>query len=441
MKKSLSHIIFILGVLLIILGSRDASAQKIDAFARISVTPREGVVRQPYNVTITVYSSTWFAEPLNFTNLQIENAFIIPFTRTVSGINYINKKKYATLTFYYLVFPYEAGSLVIPELEINTSIPPEGDYKGKPTTIRTKQQNIRIAPVPSSKEQEVWMVAKNVSVRENWSKDLQNLKVGDVVEREIVISAEGTLPSLILPLEVEEPDNVSIYPAEPELQDKRNDKDANGVRSEKYSYLLEKEGELIIPEETVLWWNPITKKVYQRTLPEQKLNIAANPDMTMMESLKDSLLAMNPGVVSEEDSETFPWLRLIFIIPVILILYFGYYLIRGLLLYIKARKKEYRQSEAWYFKQAEHALVNNNDVFINALYKWFDKTRLPTQNASISSYLKDDELKMWELTVRNSSQKGTEVDKIKLARLIKTLRNNVLNPDNDRPSLNNINPV
>lgn len=150
------------------------------------------------------------------------------------------------------------------------------------------------------------MVAKNVSVRETWNKDLQNLKVGDVVERKIVISAEGTLPSLILPIKIEEPENVSIYPAEAELQDKRNDKDIEGVRNEIYSYLLEKEGELIIPEQIIRWWNPVTKKTYQRTLQEQKLNIAPNPDMTLMESLNDSLLAMNSSTIDGETRNHFP---------------------------------------------------------------------------------------------------------------------------------------
>ena len=70
--------------------------------------------------------------PLQFSNLQIDNAFIIPFTRTLSSMTYINNKGYATLTFYYLVFPYETGDILIPPLEITATTPPEGDYKGVP---------------------------------------------------------------------------------------------------------------------------------------------------------------------------------------------------------------------------------------------------------------------------------------------------------------------
>ena len=440
MKNGWKHIIFVLGIFLLVIGGKDSSAQKIDAFARVSVSPREGVVRQPYKVTIHVYSSTWFAKPLQFANLQVENAFIIPFSRTVSGINYINNKKYATLTFYYLVFPYETGDMIIPELEINTSIPPEGGYQGEPVTIKTKSQKVRVGAVPSANDEDVWMVAKNVSITENWSRDLQNLKVGDVVERQIIISAEGTLPSLISPLEIEEPENVSVYPAQPELQDKRNDKDANGVRTETYSYLLEKEGELIIPEQVVTWWNPITKKVYQRTLPEHQLTVAVNPDLAMMESLKDSLMAMNTPVADEESEVPFPWMKLLWVIPAILILYLAFDQIKKLLLNLKERKSAFRQSEAWYFKQVQLALKKRDRAaFINALYRWFDRTRISGKSAAITSYLQDDDKAAFEHFMFTAGHKPGE-KKQSLSNLEK-LRKSIISEGKENKSTNTLNPI
>ncbi|MFV0589955.1 MAG: hypothetical protein ACK5M7_01100 [Draconibacterium sp.] len=439
MKKSLKHIIFILGILLILLGGKDASAQKIDAFARVSVSPREGVVRQPYKVTIHVHSSTWFAKPLQFANLQVENAFIIPFSRTVSGIDYINKKKYATLTFYYLVFPYEIGEMLIPELEINTSIPPEGDYKGQPVTIKTKSQKIRVGEVPSTKELPVWMVAKNVSVKESWSKNLQTLKVGDVVERKIVISAEGTLPSLILPMEIIEPENVSIYPAQPELQDKRNDHDANGVRTETYSYLLEKEGELIIPEHVITWWNPTTKKVYQRTLSEQKLNVAPNPDLAMMESLKDSLRALNPIPVDEEITKSIPWMYLFLLLPAALLFYFAFKLILRLVSNIKARKAAYLESEAWYFKQLQSASkTDDKKATVNALYRWFDHTRIPGNSATVSAYLPEDQKSELENYFVNKQNKTEQ--KIVVNSILTYLRKEMTQKNKQEKNTSELNP-
>jgi|GEM_PF-1514064 len=435
-SRSLLLTIIVFSILL----SINSSAQNIDAFARVSVSPREGVVRQPYKVTIHVYSSTWFAKPLQFANLQVEDAFIIPFSRTVSGINYINNKKYATLTFYYLVFPYETGDMIIPELEINTSIPPEGGYQGEPVTIKTKSQKVRVVAVPSAKDEEVWMVAKNVSIKESWSKDLQNLKVGDVIERQIIISAEGTLPSLISPLEIEEPENVSVYPAQPELQDKRNDKDANGVRTESYSYLMEKEGEVLIPEQVVTWWNPVTKKVYQRTLSEHQLTVAANPDLNMMESLKDSLMDMSAPVTDEVEKNKFNWLWLLLTIPVLFVVYFGYHVIRRFSNRMKAQKVAYRQSEAWYYKQAESALKNmDSRTFINAFYQWFDRARKPNHSAAITSYL--DHKQRVELDQLIVSDVLTVKNRKHIKSMLSELRTKLNRSNKDIFKTDNLNPI
>ncbi len=443
MKIVLKYICIFFTVLFVsVLGEQESFAQKTDAFARVSVTPREGVVRQPYKVTITVHSSTWFAKPLQFANLRIDDAFIIPFTRTVSSINYINKKKYATLSFYYLVFPYNTGTLQVPELEISASIPPEGGYKGEAVTILTKAQTIQIKPIPSAKDEEVWMVAKNVAIKESWSKPLNNLKVGDVIEREITITASGTLPSLIEPFKIEQPDLTSIYPKEPDLQDKRNNDDVNGVRIESYSYLFEEEGEIIIPEEEIFWWNPTTKRVYKRTIEEQKLKIAANPDLALMKSLKDSLLAMSAPVDLELEEKSFPWLRVVIVLIVLLLVgYFGTKITRYFILKSKTKRSEYLQSEAYYFKKLNKALNDKNTTeFIRQLYVWFDKARKPEQNAAIYYYLSEEEKSLLESVIRNSYSVLSVDQKNKFRQLLDKLKTE-LSLDSNRDGIQQLNPV
>ena len=441
-KYILVFIIFLFGV-----GLQTIFAQNINAFARVSLSPREGVVRQPYKVTITVYSSTWFAEPLRFANLRIDDAFIIPFTRTVSGINYINNKKYATLTFYYLVFPYNTGKLEIPELEINASIPPEGDYKGQPVTIRTKPQILTINPVPSSKEEPVWMVAKNVKVSEEWDKPLEKLKVGDVLVRKITITANGTLPSLIQPLEVEKPEGTSIYPKEPDLQDRRNNTDVNGVRMENYSYLFEIEGNVNIPKEEVVWWNPQTKRVYKRTLPERKLTIAPNPDLDLMESLKDSLLAMTAPQEVEAKKASIPWLKIgIIVIAVLIIFLLLYKLLRSVIHKSKERRRLYLHSELYHFKKVKHTLNHKtSSEFIRELYIWFDLSREPHQTAALSDFLDQTERELLEQLLGNIYASKEEAlsgsQKVMLNNLIQKLRKSVLYPDLKHKKTLQLNPV
>ncbi len=443
-SRSMFVLIFLI---LIATFSLHTSAQKTDAFARVNISPREGVVRQPYKLTITVYSSTWFAKPLKFANLQINNAFIIPFTRTVSSMNYINKKKYATLSFYYLVFPYNTGTLEIPELEISTSIPPEGESKGEPIIIKTRRQKIEVNPLPSSKNEKVWMVAKNVSVSESWDKPLENIKVGDVAERKITITVEGTLPSFIQPMEIEKPKLASIYPKEPVLQDKRNNEDVNGLRVEKYAYLFENEGDIILPEENILWFNPYTKRVYKRTIPEREIIVAANPDLDLMISLKDSLQAMaTPINTAIPDEKPIPW---IWIIVILISLFIVYIIVKFIISFskkIKTKQAVYRQSEAFYFKKLIKTLNHKTtDLFIRDLYVWFDKARNPKQSPAIINYLLPDEKTLFKEIVwtnyakENSNFSTKEIRE--LTTILKNARARIINQVNKNLNSQKLNPI
>ncbi len=445
MVKALRHIPVVLALLLS-LATIPANAQSTNAFARVSISPREGVVRQPYKVTIRVYSSTWFASPLQFTNLQIENAFIIPFTRTVSGIDYINNKKYASLTFYYLVFPYNTGKLEIPELVINASIPPEGEYKGQPVTIRTKAQTVKVYPIPVDKNEPIELVASNVTIQENWSRPLTDLKVGDVLERTITIRANNTLPSLIPPMELSRPGHVSIYADAPDLQDKRTSNGVNGVRVEKYSYLFEEEGEVLIPEEEVVWWNPTSKKPYRRALNEQTLQIAANPDLALLKSLKDSLQALAAPQTMEVENKKVPWIKLgILLVAAVLILYLLFRLTRKFVQRYKQKNAAYKQSEAYEFKQLQATLDRGNSAeVLRALYRWFDKARNFSQPAAIDSFLNNEEKAQMLALAAEAKGTGNLLNadqKHDYGMLFQVIRQKVLNADRKKQQATSLNPV
>lgn len=391
-KKSTYRLI---AFLFLTICSLPSFAQQAEAFARVSVSPREGIVRQAYKVNISVHSSTWFTSPLQFSNLHIDDAFLIPFTRTVSSVNYINKKKYATLTFYYLVFPYSEGDLEIPEITMSTNIPPEGGYKGEPRTIKTQPQKIKVKPIPYNKDEKVWMVAKSASISEKWSKSTSNLKVGDVIERSITINANGTLPSLISPLDIEEPESVSIYPKAPVLKDKRNDEDVNGQRIESYSYLFEEAGELSISAVEVSWFNPNNQKTYKRIIPEQLITILPNPDLDLVLSIKDSLNAINAGPVGEIKSQAFPWKKwTILILLAIMSIYILFRKVPKIIKGLQNRRASYLESDAYYFNQIKKAIAKKDlQAYIRSLYSWFDKQE--KTHSSISVYLNQKDQKLW----------------------------------------------
>lgn len=371
------------GLILMILLSFEAFhvEAQVEAFATIRVNRTSVYPEQPIKVSIAVHTATWFTNPLDFDNIQIANSFVIPFKRTLSSMKEIRGKKYATLEFYYIVYPYQSGSYEIPPINIIAETPAVGDYKGQQVTLTTKRKNFTVKPEPKDFEGDRWFVAKNVTIKEKWDRSLDNLKVGDVIERTVTIRAQGTLPNFIPELQFEDPDFGSVYPKNADLVDRRDDKDSNGTRIEKVVYLLEKEGEFRLSPIRIDWYNPYSGRSLYRELAAVNLQIADNPDLGIVKTLKDSLSMGNVlqgDDLSQEDEVSIFGLKLwqfVSILAILLVLVF--YALR-FTIYITKRVKRRRQlylaSEAYYFKQIRTG-VSNVDI-INMTYRWWDIVRI-----------------------------------------------------------------
>lgn len=353
----------------------DALAQKTNAFATVKMWPRTVYPKQPIKVTIEVFSPTWFAEPLDFENLVVGNCFIVPFTRTIPSVQYINKKQYSALTFYYLVFPYTEGELVMPSLTINASIPLEGDYNGRPVVLKTKSQTFKVKPVPDKISPDQWFVANNVYISEKWSKSFDDLKVGDMIERTIIVKAIGTLPGFIPDLAVKDLSFASVYPKDPEFDEKRSDKTISGIRTQKILYLFEDQGSFVIPEVEIAWWNSYAGRMYSKKLPKKEITVSMNDDLGILTSIKDSLEVDNNAENQEAKQAPLLTKKRLFLGSILIV---GLVLLSLLIILIVRRTKKWaeirQESEKRAFDRLLHGLNTSDKTLQHQLYyDWLQK--------------------------------------------------------------------
>ncbi|MDF2191586.1 BatD family protein [Paraflavitalea sp. CAU 1676] len=367
----------LLAILLILITQR-AIAQG-HCFARIALDRSSVYVQQPFKVTITVLTPTWYTQPLEFDNIQIPNAFTLPFDQTTPGMFDVDGKQYAGLEFYFIVFPYQAGDFTLPPINIVATTPPEGSSTATQVKIATPARHFTVKPVPAKLKGNDWLVAKNVIISERWNKPLTHLKVGDVLERTVSISAQGTLPQFIPTLPSENLSFASAYLQDAELDDERNEYDANGRLTQSITYLLEKEGDFELPPVTITWWNPLNSRLYKKSAAPATIHVAPNPHLGMMTTLKDSLAATQTKQVAKPAKKGpytiagLPWY-----------LFAAYAIGAGLLLYIlarygylfvirlRARRSAYIQSEPFYFRRLRH-LSNSPSGVIHHFYPWWDR--------------------------------------------------------------------
>lgn len=372
-----------------------AQAQ-VSCFAKVELDRNSVYVQQPFKITITVLTATWYTAPLDFDNIQIPNAFILPFDQTSPGMFDVGDKKYAGLTFYFIVFPYKAGKFSVPSINIVATTPPQGSSESKKVTIKTPAKTFIVKAVPANLQGQNWLVAKDVAISERWSKPLNNLKVGDIVERTISIHAKGTLPQFIPQLQKDSLNFANSYLQDAELDDDRDDYDANGSLTQSVIYLLEKEGDFTIPPVKVQWWNPNTSKLYNRSAAAAAIHVKPNPNLGMLATIQDSLNATQkkvapPPAVKQTKKIwgiAWYWFALIALTALLLLYRIARVIINQWSAY-KIRHEAYLQSEPYAFKKFMQSSLQPAALLKN-MYHWWDSLSKTGKSSSVTKQTRKD---------------------------------------------------
>ncbi len=371
-----SYLLF--GVLLFV--GQALHAQQV----RTSVTTNASQVYlgEPVEVTVGVFTKTWFTDGVDIGNIKVNDAFTIYF-RSLSTSKMIDGETYSGVELYYNVYPYTQNDLEFPSLTFDVQTPDEGGYKGVKRQVKTRAVSVKVHPIPQGFETSDWLVTSQLQVKDSWQGDLKNVKVGDVLKRKIYRRAARTVAELIPPVAWDTIESVSYYPLRAAANNHKTKTDFYADRTDEMRYLFEKEGEVIIPELVLMWWHPRQKKIYKRTLKEIKVQVAPNPDLGMLESIKDSLAMMQADIDSEipEDAPFgflgMNWKELTVVgVGGFVGLKYLLKLILFLIGVFKKRRAAYLGSEMYYFHQFLKALNHSEADKEKAFYRWVDCLKL-----------------------------------------------------------------
>lgn len=419
----------------------------------VTINKSSVYVGEPVEVSVGIYTSTWFTKGINFGNIKVNGAFTVYF-RSVSTSKQINGKNYSGVVAIYNVFPYDNKDISFPSLEFTVETPNEGQSQGVKRVVKTKAREIKVKPVPNNFERDKWLVSSSVSVNESWQGDMKNTKVGDVISRRINIKAYGTVSELIPPMKWDSINNVSLYPTRADIKSEKSKTSISASRAEGVRYLFEKEGTVTLPEIEVTWWNPRQNKLFKRTLNSRTIEVLPNPDLGMLETVRDSMQIAKQEVkeaVSEEDETTIFGLSIKDFLSYMLIglvVLFAFYkflkwllITKGLLDYWKNQKEQYLQSEKFFFKLfLKEAKNKNSATGLNALYNWIDRLNLEEPTIAYFAKIYGSNEFITQLNKVNKT-KGfdptTYVDHIKKARKNYLVQ---MKPGRENESNNWINP-
>ncbi len=310
--------------------------------AESKVTNIKPYLFQPFFYKVRLYTK-YAVDNVIFSPLELPNASVkLHGTYNVFSTKY-RGESFSVIELNYIVKPLRAGKITIPRTKITGRYTTETDTapvsslfdfvfeENRPSniitnsdrfTLETKEKEIEILP-PVAK-MKYWLPAESLTMEEEMSESTEFL-VGKPISRKIKIIAKGIGGSQLNTLDkfIFDHENYKVYADKPVTQDHINGTNIIGTRIDHYNIIPQKEGEVILPEIKVQWWDVKEDKIKEAKLPKKILKIRANPALAF-----ESQAIKSPDKISPKAEKANWWW---FVLGIVI----GLIIFTGILLFYK----------------------------------------------------------------------------------------------------------
>jgi hypothetical protein len=186
-------------------------------------------------------------------------------------------ERYRVLERRYAIFPERSGELVLPAMQLSGRLVERRDssiwqptVQGRRITVQSEPLRLQIEPRPAAYTGSDWQPARSLDLSQQIS-GTDALRVGEPVTRTVIIDAVGLEENMIAEPAWPELPGARIYPDQPQGISRDNGEWVLGHKEFRYAVVPEQEGELVLPELTVHWWDTENDRERTAMLPSQTL--------------------------------------------------------------------------------------------------------------------------------------------------------------------------
>jgi hypothetical protein len=187
----------------------------------------------------------------------------------------LNGRTYNVVERVYAVFPQESGEVTISPARFEARVLRDGRITGR-KVFESEPQTIRVLPIPEPPADfpdAAWLPAKDLQLRDNWSRQPDDLKAGEPITRVITTSALGQLETQIPAIDPPAVSGVNVYPDRPELSRQIEPGGIRGVRKDQYAIIGVDGGVVTLPSLRLPWWDVEAGEWKVAELPERSVSI------------------------------------------------------------------------------------------------------------------------------------------------------------------------
>lgn len=127
----------------------------------------------------------------------------------------------------------------------------------------------------SLRRAQAWVAAPSFSATQTFDSDLENLAVGDAIERKILFEAEDVMAMMLPTFEEPELNGFTRYSEPPELKNSSNRGTTLASRESTLTYIVQAQGKYQLPAQEYFWWDTRSNKLELVSLPAVSINVGA----------------------------------------------------------------------------------------------------------------------------------------------------------------------
>ena len=255
-------------------------------FILAEVNSEEVYVQQEIVFTLQILYRVQLYDDSRLTPLTIEDAIVKQLGETRKFDTIIENTRYKVFELIFSIHPQQAGLLQIPSLTFNGVAadgrdPFAGSFfstPGKPIVARSPVIQIDVKPRPDNYPANVWLPARDLTIKENWSQAPDKLQVGDAITRTITIEAEGLSSVQLPPVVLNKPEGVNSYPDKSSSSDEETPSGVKGSRTDAIAMIPTRAGTIKLPAVKYDWFDTENNQHRVAEIPERIINIGSGLD-------------------------------------------------------------------------------------------------------------------------------------------------------------------
>ena len=181
----------------------------------------------------------------------------------------------------YVIFPQRSGPLEIPDILFRGEVT-DGSSNFVFRNLNTRRVTAFIEGITINVDErpaavqsgDFWLPVSNLTLEEEFSTDITNLRIGDSVIRTVTMVADGLDGAVLPPFTPNAIEGFNVYPDPADIQRTFVDGSIVGTRIETSTIVPTTAGELEFPQITIPWWNVNTNQMESTIVPATPIVVA-----------------------------------------------------------------------------------------------------------------------------------------------------------------------